>query len=96
MKIQISSIILLVLAFSFCTTKNSTEAVERNGESLVNTVLNLPDSLTLYKSEFRVLNEKFLTNEANTFLIDQDFAIIKSGNPIKSSSFAKSLFEEGF
>jgi hypothetical protein len=179
MKTQISSIILLVLAFSFCTTKNSTEAVERSGESLVNTVLTLPDSLTRYTAEisqppkpvainstsiivfinvscvscigdldywlensdklrekniplhfilrasddfyffkflvenekkelpdgnfyfdihdeFRVLNEHIQNNEANTFLIDQDFAIIKSGNPIKSSSFAKSLFEEGF
>jgi hypothetical protein len=51
MKTQISSIILLVLAFSFCTTKNSTEAVERSGESLANTVLNLPDSLIRYNAK---------------------------------------------
>ncbi|MFN3802812.1 hypothetical protein [Belliella pelovolcani] len=48
------------------------------------------------KDEFRVLNEKLLTHELNTFLIDQGLKVIKSGNPIKSSSFAKDLFEWEF
>ncbi|SNS54587.1 hypothetical protein SAMN06295967_11248 [Belliella buryatensis] len=177
--LKITPFIIIVLAFSFCNTKNNTENVVRNGESLANTVLTLPDSLTLYKSEFsevprtvainstsvvvfinvscvtcideldywlensaklqeknipmifilrasddfyffkflienenkelpegsfyldikdefRVLNEKLLTHEVNTFLIDQGLKVIKSGNPIKSSSFAKDLFEWEF
>ncbi len=46
--------------------------------------------------EFRILNEELLINEVNTFLIDQALTVIKSGNPVKNSSFAKSLFEKGF
>lgn len=176
---KIISFIFIVLAFTFCTTKNDTEYVEELREILGSTLLTLPDSLILYnseishpprsvvinessmvvfinvscvtcledldfwlgnseklqeknipmifilrasddfyffkflvenenkelpggsfyldiKDEFRVLNEQILTNGANTFLIDQELVIINSGNPVKSSSFAKSLFDEGF
>lgn len=172
--LKITPFIIIVLAFSFCNTKNNTENVVRNGKSLANTVLTLPDSLTLYNSEFseaprsvainstsvvvfinvscvtcigdidywlensvklqeknipmifilrasddfyffkflvenekkelpegsfyfdindefRVFNEKLLTHEVNTFLIDQGLVIIKSGNPVKNTSFAKEL-----
>ncbi|AFL86218.1 hypothetical protein Belba_3730 [Belliella baltica DSM 15883] len=50
--LKITPFIIIVLAFSFCNTKNNTENVLRNEESLANTVLTLPDSLTRYKSEF--------------------------------------------
>jgi hypothetical protein len=50
--LKITPFIIIVLAFSFCNTKNNTENVVRYGESLANTVLTLTDSLTLYKSEF--------------------------------------------
>lgn len=50
--LKILNFIIIVLAFSFCTNKNNTENVERNGKSLANTVLTFPDSLTRYKSEF--------------------------------------------
>jgi hypothetical protein len=49
--LKIIPFIIIVLAFSFCTTKNNTENVVRNGESLANTVLNLPDSLIIYNAE---------------------------------------------
>lgn len=44
--------------------------------------------------EFRKLNEELLVNETNTFLINQDFEISTSGNPVENRSFAQKLFGE--
>lgn len=44
--------------------------------------------------EFRTINEEFLTDETNTFFINQNLEIITFGNPVKNTPFAKELLEK--